>query len=151
MKDKNKEKKMKKKTYTMNFKANVKLGKGLDPVSIDFSLSTDNKDKELSLTWDEVFDKAVEEAEKKYSNEDFPKMDIENLFIVMENGIFPIVAEDADMKKVKEQTLVLPYARYSLTPEYKMFIELTEKGLIHGEFDAEAMRKIIDVVNEDKK
>ena len=140
----------KKKTYTMNFKANVKLGRGLDPVSIDFSLSTDNKDKELSLTWDEVFDKAVEEAEKKYSNEDFPKMDVEELFIVMDNGVFPIVAEDADMKKVSGQTLVLPYATYSLTSEYKMFLELTEKGLINGEFDAEAMRKVIEAAKEMK-
>ena len=46
--------------------------------------------------------------------------------------------------------LVLPWGRWSITPEYKLFLKMVEYGFLDkdSEFDKEAMREILDIADE---
>jgi len=132
----------------VKFIATARLGKNLEPVKIPFSLRT--KTDEMEFSWDDVFDGGCDAVRKLYPEDDFPNMEIEKLEISMEDGTFPVVAEDHDENETKklgaEKVLVLGYERYSITPEFKFFLDLVEKGIFHdySEFDIKKIRKIIE-------
>lgn len=138
--------------YTIKFYAYVSLGGGVDKMKVPFYLKTKNKEKELSLSWDMVYEAAVEEMEKKYSYSDFPKMEVSEITIIDNDEEFPVLAEDYDKnelesKKVKK-ALVLPYEVYSLVPEFKKYLELSEAGLINFEYSFEKMKNFLEMVRK---
>ena len=99
-----------------------------------------------------VYEAAVEEMEKKYSYSDFPKMEVSEITIIDNDEEFPVLAEDYDKnelesKKVKK-ALILPYEVYSLVPEFKKYLELSEAGLINFEYSLEKMKNFLEMVRK---
>jgi hypothetical protein len=132
----------------VKFNATVTLGRGLDPIKVPFELETETN--EMAFSWDDVFDGGCDAARKIYSEDDFPNMEVGDLEIVMDDGVFPVLAEDydKDMEKLGvKKALVLGYARYTLTPEYKLFLSMKERGILSedDEFDADEMRELVDI------
>jgi len=138
----------------IKFKATVTLGRGLDPIKVPFELESETD--ETKFSWDEVFDGGFDSARKIYNEEDFPHMEVGDLEIVTDDGDFPVLAEDFDKKELEKKgikkALVLGYAKYSLSPEYKMFLSLKDKGVFHDdeEFDVSTMKELIEIAKESK-
>lgn len=111
------------------------------------------------LTFDHVEDVAYEMIEKLYPEEYYPKATIDGfMFIKNDAGEWcPVVREgDNDgislLKKSKEYNafLILPEATYSLSPEYKLYIELVNGGMIDANktpFDYDSMKKIVESIS----
>lgn len=103
-------------------------------------------DKDIcELTYDEVENAICNLVEKEhhyvFTDEDFanPKFKlpykIVDIVINVDGNSYPVVPEDFDDTELKqsnvyEKYLVLPYARYSLTPECELYMDLISKGLI---------------------
>lgn len=122
-----------------------------------------DKDEE-HLTYDEVVDaiyKTVDkvfscrsyeddEEEYEFEREDYPT--IVSLVINADDGeSYPVISEsmdDSELKKDKafSKYLVLPEARYYLTPECKLWMELKKEGIISKDapFEFEKFHKIIE-------
>lgn len=133
-------------TKKTSFSAVVELPDDYDcsEVTVDVELDKD----EEHLTYDEVenavYDKVDkmfghqpygdEEDEYEFEREDYPT--IVNLVINADDGeSYPVISEsmdDSELKKDKafSKYLVLPEARYSLTPECKLWMELKEEGIL---------------------
>ena len=118
-------------------------------------------DKDIcELTYDEVEDAIRNLVEKEhhyvFTDEDFENPNfklpykIVDIVINDEGNSYPVVPEDFDDSELKqsnvyEKYLVLPYARYSLTPEYKLYMNLISKGLIDSDslFDFEKYHSLL--------
>lgn len=124
-------------------------------VEIDKSIET--------LTYDEVESAIYDAVDNKhgYVEEDFeddvaPYKIVD--LVVNDNGeSYPVVPEDADLKKLDkeldiEKYLVLPWARYSLTPECKLWIIMKDNDLIdeNEPFDFKTYHDLIEAMNEKK-
>ena len=133
----------------IQFNAYVKLGAGLEPVNVPFTVESEGD--ETKLTWDDVADAAYDAVDAKYSRDDFPNMENVRITIIKEGTEYPVCAEsefDKDAFAGEKQVLVLPECTWSLTPEFKKFIELSERGLIDFEFDAEKMKELMEIVGK---
>ena len=122
-----------------------------------------DKDEE-HLTYDEVVDavyKTVDkvfscrsyednEEEYEFEREDYPT--IVSLVINADDGeSYPVISESMDDSELKKDNafskyLVLPEARYYLTPECKLWMELKKEGIISKDepFEFEKFHKIIE-------
>lgn len=123
-----------------SFTAVVELEDGFeDTFDVEF-----DKD-ESSLTYDEVEDAICNLVEKehgfKFDDDELadPEFDLPYKIVdivINDNGeSYPVVPEDFDDTELKQsfvfdKYLVLPYARYGLTPEYKLYVDLMNKGII---------------------
>lgn len=126
-----------------------------ETVDVEIAKSIDN------LTYDEVENAVCDAIDEKYgySIEDFEDgqspYDIVDIVINEDDESYPVVPEDADFKKLDKELdvkkyLVLPYARYSLTPECKLWMKMRENGFIGEDepFDFEKYHKLIEAVDE---
>lgn len=150
---------MKTKDTTINklsFSAVVEFANDNTNDTIDIEL-----DKDISsLTYDEVEEAICNEVDQKYgfSVEDFEDDDpycIVDLVINEDGESYPVVPEDADLKTLDKELdvkkyLVLPWARYSLTPECKLWMKMKKNGFVGEDepFDFEAYHKLVEDVNE---
>ena len=121
-----------------------------------------DKDEE-NLTYDEVVDAVYykvdkmfgyksyeDEEEYEFEREDYPT--IVSLVINADDGeSYPVISEsmdDSELKKDKafSKYLVLPEARYSLTPECKLWMELKKEGILDEDapFEFEKFQKMLE-------
>lgn len=123
-----------------SFTAVVELEDGFeDTFDVEF-----DKD-ESSLTYDEVEDAICNLVEKEhgftFDDDELADPEFELPYkivdiVINDNGeSYPVVPEDFDDTELKQSLvfdkyLVLPYARYGLTPEYKLYVDLMNKGII---------------------
>ena len=108
------------KAETLEFKADVFLGKDIT-MPIEFKMKVAGG--ELNLVYDDVLDSAYEVAEKKFPSSDFPKMEVGIITIKSNGEFYPVVAESEYKKfiysKYLKKALVLPEYTYSIHPNYK--------------------------------
>lgn len=135
------------------FKCTVDLGPNSSAENIVYAEF--DKD-EFDLTYDEVIDELYSEMDEKYPTEFYPKAEIKDIFIIKhENGKdneYPVLAESQNTDKYQlafDKILVLPEARYSLTPEMKLYMNMVKRGLIDKdhEFDFDEMHEICGEFN----
>lgn len=124
-----------------SFSAVVELPNN-EEVTIDVEL---NKDEE-HLTYDEVEDAVYDVVQIKYNSPD-PSIDIDDLedddyphivdLVVnaSDGESYPVISESMDDHELKKSKavakyLVLPEARYSLTPEAALWMSLKKEGII---------------------
>ena len=121
-----------------------------------------DKDEE-HLTYDEVVDAVYykvdkmfgyksyeDEEEYEFEREDYPT--IISLVINADDGeSYPVISEsmdDSELKKDKafSKYLVLPEARYYLTPECKLWMELKKEGILDEDapFEFEKFHKMLE-------
>ena len=143
-------------TNKFSFSAVVEFADDNTNDTIDIEL-----DKDISsLTYDEVEEAICNEVDQKYgfSIEDFEDDDpyrIVDLVINEDGESYPVVPEDADLKTLDKELdvkkyLVLPWARYSLTPECKLWMKMKENGFVGEDepFDFETYHKLVEDVGE---
>ena len=146
-------------TNKLSFSAVVEFADDNTNDTIDIEL-----DKDISsLTYDEVEEAICNEVDQKYgfSIEDFEDDDpyrIIDLVINEDGESYPVVPEDADIKTLDKELdvkkyLVLPWARYSLTPECKLWMKMKENGFVGEDepFDFETYHKLIEGISEKKQ
>ena len=146
-------------TNKLSFSAVVEFADDNTNDTIDIEL-----DKDISsLTYDEVEEAICNEVDQKYgfSIEDFEDDDpyrIIDLVINEDGESYPVVPEDADLKTLDKELdvkkyLVLPWARYSLTPECKLWMKMKENGFVGEDepFDFETYHKLIEGISEKKQ
>ena len=148
-------------TKKTSFSAVVELPDDYDcsEVTVDIELDKD----EEHLTYDEVEDAVYDKIDKmlgyqsygdeeeyEFEREDYPT--IVSLVINADDGeSYPVISEsmdDSELKKDKafSKYLVLPEARYSLTPECKLWMELKKEGILDEDapFEFEKFHKMLE-------
>ena len=121
-----------------------------------------DKDEE-HLTYDEVVDAVYykvdkmfgyksyeDEEEYEFEREDYPT--IISLVINADDGeSYPVISESMDDSELKKDNafskyLVLPEARYYLTPECKLWMELKKEGILDKDapFEFEKFHKMLE-------
>lgn len=122
---------------------------------------TVEKDEEHML-WDDVECAVFDVMEKMFPMEYYPKAEVHEVFILDHDDKakrYPVVRENdeeairgLEKSREYEKFLVLPEATYSLSPEYRLFLELNDLGLIKDgtEFDIEKMRKLLETASLEK-
>jgi hypothetical protein len=115
--------------------------------------------EDIALTYDEVLDAVFNLVDTRYGydiNDENDPYSIVDIQVILDDGTFPVVSESETKKleslranKNVSKFLVLPDAVYSLSPQYKAFMQMKLNGLLkdHVEFDdvEEALRVIEDV------
>ncbi len=138
-----------------SFSAVVELPHLSEPEEATVDVELD-KDEE-NLTYDEVEDAVITKAceengydEDFYADRDmFPQ--IVSLVVNADDGkSYPVLSESMDASELKaskeyDKYLVLPEARYSLTPEAKLWMMLKDEGLIgeDAQFDFDAYHELV--------
>ena len=148
-------------TNKTSFSAVVELPDdyGCSEVTVDVEFDKD----EEHLTYDEVVDAVYDTVDKVFScrsyedeeeyefeREDYPT--IVSLVINADDGeSYPVISEsmdDSELKKDKafSKYLVLPEARYYLTPECKLWMELKKEGILDEDapFEFEKFHKMLE-------
>ena len=133
---------------------------GCSEVTVDVEFDKD----EEHLTYDEVVDTVYDTVDKVFScrsyeddeeeyefeREDYPT--IVSLVINADDGeSYPVISESMDDNELKKDKafskyLVLPEARYSLTPECKLWMELKKEGILDEDapFEFEKFHKMLE-------
>ena len=147
--------------HKTEFSAVVEFNDGSNE-TVDFSLDK----KDTSLTYDEVVDAIYDIVDKKhklgvysydydpdceYDDDCFdPQYKIVSIVVIDGGEAYPVLHEDEDTSSVESSReftkyLVLPWARYSLTPEAKLWMELIDNGIIDKDapFDFDKYHKIL--------
>ena len=145
-------------TNKLSFSAVIEFEDDNTNDTIDIKL-----DKDIgSLTYDEVEEAICNEVDQKYgfSIEDFEDDEpyrIVDLVINEDGESYPVVPEDADLKTLDKELdvkkyLVLPWARYSLTPECKLWMKMKKNGFVGEDepFDFETYHKLVEGISEKK-
>ena len=149
-------------TNKTSFSAVVELPDDYNRSEVTVDVEFD-KDEE-HLTYDEVVDAVYDTVDKVFScrsyeddeeeyefeREDYPT--IVSLVINADDGeSYPVISEsmdDSELKKDKafSKYLVLPEARYSLTPECKLWMELKKEGILDEDapFEFEKFHKMLE-------
>ena len=150
-------------TKKTSFSAVVELPYDYDydynEVTIDVEFDKD----EEHLTYDEVEDAVYDKVDKmlgyqsygdeeeyEFEREDYPT--IVSLVINADDGeSYPVISESMDDNELKKDKafskyLVLPEARYSLTPECKLWMELKKEGILdkNAPFEFEKLHKMLE-------
>lgn len=112
-----------------------------------------DKSVEDDLTYDEVIDAVYNKCQDETClDPDYDDgVEIIDLVINDEDGnSYPVVSESMDSTELKESMvydkfLVLPDARYELTPEAKLWMAMKESGIVDKDspFDFEAYHSIL--------
>lgn len=143
------------KNNKLSFSAVIEFTKDHSNETIDVEL---NKNID-SLTYDEVEDAICNLVDEKYGYdiEDFEDDTPYNIIdiVINEDGeSYPVLPEEDlnnfDKELDVKKCLVLPWAKYSLTPECKLWMKMQENGLI-GEnepFDYEKYHKLVEVIDD---
>ena len=131
----------------INFKAKMRLSENNQIyTTIDFCVNVNDNDTELSLLWDDVIDSLYEKCTELKLYDDFPNADYDTIEILTDDGIFPVISEEDfknnNFKSDGKKILVLPFATYTLSDEYKSQLKLKEQGLIDFDFDAEKIKSM---------
>ena len=131
----------------INFKAKMRLSENNQIyTTIDFCVNVNDNDTELSLLWDDVIDSLYEKCTELKLYDDFPNADYDTIEILTDDGIFPVISEEYfknnNFKSDGKKILVLPFATYTLSDEYKSYLKLKEQGLIDFDFDAEKIKSM---------
>ena len=131
----------------INFKAKMRLSENNQIyTTIDFCVNVNDNDTELSLLWDDVIDSLYEKCTELKLYDDFPNANYDTIEILTDDGIFPVISEEDfknnNFKSDGKKILVLPFATYTLSDEYKSYLKLKEQGLIDFEFDAEKIKSM---------
>ena len=131
----------------INFKAKMRLSENNQIyTTIDFCVNVNDNDTELSLLWDDVIDSLYEKCTELKLYDDFPNADYDTIEILTDDGIFPVISEEDfknnNFKSDGKKILVLPFATYTLSDEYKSYLKLKEQGLIDFDFDAEKIKSM---------
>ena len=131
----------------INFKAKMRLSENNQIyTTIDFCVNVNDNDTELSLLWDDVIDSLYEKCTELKLYDDFPNADYDTIEILTDDAIFPVISEEDfknnNFKSDGKKILVLPFATYTLSDEYKSYLKLKEQGLIDFDFDAEKIKSM---------
>ena len=131
----------------INFKAKMRLSENNQIyTTIDFCVNVNDNDTELSLLWDDVIDSLYEKCTELKLYDDFPNANYDTIEILTDDGIFPVISEEDfknnNFKSDGKKILVLPFATYTLSDEYKSYLKLKEQGLIDFDFDAEKIKSM---------
>jgi len=116
------------------------------------------------LTYDDVIDAIYNVVDERYGYtiEDFEDRDNEpykviDIVVNDVDGSWPVFPDDVDVEKLKkeldvEKFAVLPWARYGLTLECKLWMAMKEDGIVDEDepFDYEKYHSLVEVVNEKK-
>lgn len=140
------------------FRCNVRVGpEQLE--HIDFTIEPPAED-EGHMTYDCVEFAAMDEMELRYPHDYYPKRDIDGyIFIKNEKGEWSPVVSESDKDGINElkksntysRFLVLPDATYSITPEYALYMAMTENGIIDKDkvdFDFDKMLKMLKMLKD---
>lgn len=146
------------KNNKLSFSAVIEFTEDHSNETIDVEL-----DKNIdNLTYDEVEDAICNLVDEKYGYdiedfEDDTPYNIVDIVINEDGESYPVLPEDANLDNFDKELdvkkyLVLPWAKYSLTPECKLWMKMQENELI-GEnepFDYEKYHKLVEVISEKK-
>ena len=136
-----------------SFKCDVSIGPN-NVSTIHFRFKKP-EEREVVL-FDDVLYAAHDEMEKQYPSEYYPKSELVG-YIYIKHGRewYPVIGDDEnEIKKLENEIkshtitrfLSLPYARYSLTPEYEAYVKLVESGMVDASkvpFDYNKMHSIV--------
>ena len=115
-----------------------------------------------SLTYDEVEEAIWNAVDEKYGydiedfEEDNAPYEVIDIVVNEDGESYPVVPEDKidklDVELDAKKYLVLPWAKYSLTPECKLWMTMKENGIVDEDepFDYEKYHSLVEVVNENK-
>lgn len=115
-----------------------------------------------SLTYDEVEEAIWNAVDEKYGydvedfEEDNSPYEVIDIVVNEDGESYPAVPEDKidklDVELDAKKYLVLPWAKYSLTPECKLWMTMKENGIVDEDepFDYEKYHSLVEVVNENK-
>ena len=110
------------------------------------------------MTYDDVIDAVCKAVDNEYgfTDDDFEDEDPYKIIdIVVNDGdqSYPVVDENTDVDSLDfgdvHKVLVLPWARYALTPECKLWMKLKENGMLaeDDEFNYDEMHKIVEALD----
>ena len=117
------------------------------PITIRFEIETES---ECELTYDDVEFALMDECDKFFPNFDYK---VDSIFLIKDNEKFPVVVEEDNeqiqrIKKLKyKKYLVLPYARYSISDEYKLYMSLCKSNILdpnNNIFNFDEMHTILE-------
>lgn len=142
----------------IDFIGTVKLNKNSkNGINIEFDLP---KDKEEDLVWDDVEDALLKAVERDISIEVAENAEILEINIVKDRNKYPVISESQSkdkklidrLSKDADKILILPEYKYSITPEYKLWLKLFEQGIVNEDdkFDFNKMTELLTVMNGDK-
>ena len=115
-----------------------------------------------SLTYDEVEEAIWNAVDEKYGydvedfEDDNAPYEVIDIVVNEDGESYPVVPEDKidklDAELDVKKYLVLPWAKYSLTPECKLWMTMKENGIVDEDepFDYEKYHSLVEVVNEKK-
>lgn len=99
------------------------------------------------LTFDEVEFIALDYMDDVYPEKYYPAVKLGQIYVFNEDDKkwYPVCVEDSEMPKDYEKVLVLPYARYDLTEECRLWYALKEQNIIDQdeEFNYDSMHSIL--------
>ena len=122
------------------------------PITIRFEIKTESEslEPECELTYDDVEFALLDECDKFFPNNDY---EVDSIFIIKDNEKYPVVAEENNeqMQQIKntnyKKYLALPYARYSISDEYKFYMSLCKSNILdpdYNDFNFDEMHTILE-------
>ena len=115
-----------------------------------------------NLTYDAVEEAIWNAVDEKYGydvedfEDDNAPYEVIDIVVNEDGESYPVVPEDKidklDVELDAKKYLVLPWAKYSLTPECKLRMTMKENGIVDEDepFDYEKYHSLVEVVNENK-
>jgi len=115
-----------------------------------------------NLTYDAVEEAIWNAVDEKYGydvedfEDDNAPYEVIDIVVNEDGESYPVVPEDKidklDVELDAKKYLVLPWAKYSLTPECKLWMTMKENGIVDEDepFDYEKYHSLVEVVNENK-
>lgn len=121
---------------------------------VPFKMKVEHGKNEMSLVYDDVFDRACDAASKKFPDDAFPKLKIVGISIIRKDKEYPVAEESTSKKDIDklakkcgcDRVLLLPSYTYYFTPEYEFYNKLVSMGMTEMEFDSTAIRKMMESV-----
>lgn len=146
------------KEYVSSFSAVVMFLDDGEEETFDVELSKPVEE----LTYDEVDDAVCQAVDEKYGytakdfeDEDYVPYNVIDIVVNEDGESYPVVPEDADIEKLKAELdvkkfLVLPWAKYALTPECKLWMKMKETHIISEDepFDYMKYHKLVETIDE---
>ena len=140
------------KNEMLSFSAVVEFAGDSSNETFDVEVASDIN----SLVYDDVENAICDAVDAKhgYSLDDFEDAapyKIVDIVINEDGESYPVVPEDADLEKLDNEIdaskyLVLPWARYALTPEAKLWMKMKDEGIIDEDapFDFEKYHRLVN-------
>lgn len=125
----------------------------------DIETNSNDLEPELNLTYDDVEFALLDEFDTMFSNE--IEYDINSIFIIKNGEKYPVIANEnkSHMQMLRDinyhgKYLSLPYAKYEISKEYKLYSALCNYGILSekdDEFDFKLMSNIINDISDFKE